>query len=112
MWAMPKPSELAARVERLVQTPRNDLEGAGDTQPGRYRDIVVELNRVLLVEARIQRVAQVRNKVVAEFRAGPADPEIVISRISTAAGRVSRIAEPTRLRRPLHLGRLGDLQSL
>ena len=69
---------VAIVAERLLQPGVDHLEVEAHPQPLGDRGVVEHLDRVLLVEAEVEPLAQERNELVAELGARPADPEVVV----------------------------------
>src|SRR5262245_65697969 len=64
-------------IERLLEAGLDDLEIEGRVQGRGDREVVVHLDRVLLVEAKSELLAEEGDEMVAELRARPAEPERV-----------------------------------
>src|SRR4030095_4559076 len=63
--------ELAARRQLLLESRINDREIARHAEPLGRRDVVVELDRVLVIETQAQAIAEQRDEIVAELEPRP-----------------------------------------
>src|SRR5215470_15918844 len=70
--------ETPARADGLAYRGVHDLQVRGQVEPRSERGVVVELSRVLEVEAQVERLTEERHELGAELRARPAYPHVVV----------------------------------